>query len=127
MAQRQTDEGKLRRSRELLEGLKERRGGNLHAMHKRIANDPRLLQAFIDQFDMCNRLSDALTRKERELITMGICCANGAVGSAKTHARQALESGGTVDQLCEVLRIVFFTCGALALIPASEILEEIEA
>jgi alkylhydroperoxidase/carboxymuconolactone decarboxylase family protein YurZ len=127
MTLKQTDAKKLQRSRELLESLKKRRGGTLHAMHKRIANDPRLLQAFIEQLDLCNRDSEALSPKHRELVTMAICCAQNAVGSARTHARQALENGSSLEEICEVLRIVFFTCGALCLNPASEILEEIDA
>ena len=59
------------------------------------------------------------------LIVMAIGAAKGVETTTKVHAENALKAGATVDEICEVLRIIFFTCGVTALIPASEILEEI--
>ena len=41
----------------------------------------------------------------------------------KVHARLALEHGATVDDICEVIRIIFFTCGVTKLLPILEKLD----
>ena len=41
----------------------------------------------------------------------------------KVHSRLALENGATVDDICEVIRIIFFTCGVTKLLPILEKLD----
>ena len=47
---KQTDPGKIREGQEILSVLKEQRGGAVLPIHKKMANDPKLLQAFSQQF-----------------------------------------------------------------------------
>ena len=42
----------------------------------------------------------------------------------KVHAKIALENGATLDEIFEVIRIIFFTCGVTRLLPALETLNE---
>lgn len=121
---KQENPEKIREGQEKLAQLKAIRG-SVFGMHNRIANDPRLLQAFIDQFNCTNTDMKVLPKKYRELIVMAIGAAKGVETTTKVHAENAVKAGATVDEICEVLRIIFFTCGVTALIPASEILEEI--
>ena len=45
----------------------------------------------------------------------------------KVHAKGAIANGATLDEICEVLRIIFFTCGVTRLLPALETLDLLEA
>lgn len=121
---KQENPEKVRQGQEKLAELKAIRG-SVFGMHNRIANDPRLLQAFIDQFRCCNTDMQALPVKYRELIVMAIGAARGTDTTMKVHAQNAIKAGATIDEIGEVLRILFFTCGVTTLIPASEIFEEI--
>jgi len=121
---KQTNPDVIKEGQEKLAVLKEMRG-SVFGMHNRIANDPRLLQAFIDQFDCCNQSAHAIPKKYREMIVMAIGAAKGIETTIKVHAENAVKEGATVEELGEVLRIIFFTCGVTSLIPASEIFEEI--
>lgn len=120
---KQTDPQKIREGQEKLAELKEIRG-SVFGMHNRVANDPRLLQAFIDQFKCCNTDMKHIPYKYRELIVMAIGAARGVQTTMMVHAENAIKAGATVDEIGEVLRILFFTCGVTTLIPASEIFEE---
>ena len=42
--------------------------------------------------------------------------------TTKVHAKLALENGATLDEIFEVIRIIFFTCGVTKLLPALETL-----
>ncbi|MDR1902016.1 MAG: carboxymuconolactone decarboxylase family protein [Treponema sp.] len=114
----------IKKGQEKLAELKKLRG-SVFGMHNRIANDPRLLESFIDQFKSCNSDASAIPAKYRELIVMAIGSARNAETTTKVHAKNAYELGATIEELGEVLRIIFFTCGVTSLIPASEIFDEI--
>ena len=43
---KQENKEKIAQAEEILERLKEQRGGNVLSIHKKMANDPKLLQAF---------------------------------------------------------------------------------
>lgn len=120
---RQEDQGKMDEGLELLKELKEKRGGSLLDFHKKCANIPELLTAFNQQYDICNRECKALSRKTRELLLMALGCSRGVATTIETHARLALENGATVEEIGDVLRLVFFYCGASDLIPAVEIFD----
>ena len=123
---KQTNPEVLEKSRTLLKALKAKRGGGLVDFHKKIANDPALLQAFGQQYDICNKELQHLPRKYRELIILALGCAFKTPTTINVHSKLALEHGATVEEIGEVLRLVFFLGGANCLIPAAEIFEMIE-
>ena len=41
----------------------------------------------------------------------------------KVHSKLAIENGATLDEVFEVIRIIFFTCGVSKLLPALENLD----
>lgn len=111
----------------LLADLKEKRGGNVLNFHRKCANDTTLLQAFISQYNFCNgKENTVLERKYRELLLLALGCSKGNQTTIKTHAQLALKNGATLEEIGEVLRLVFFYCGASALIPAVELFDLLE-
>ncbi len=126
MAIRETDEKRLEPSRELIDELKELRGGNVLSFHKRLANDPQLIHAFIEQYRNCNKGENVIPRKYRELMIMLLGCATGVETTIKTHAKLACENGASLEEVAEALRLAFFICGVQAIIPAATIFDEIE-
>ena len=69
---KQTDEAKLERSREILEALKEARGGKLLDSHRVMGNDPNLINMFYQQYVNCNKKDISIPKKYRELIVMAV-------------------------------------------------------
>ena len=120
---KQQNPEKLLRSQEVLKELKEARGGSLLNSHQVMGNDPNLVNAFLQQYLNCNKRDVEIPRKYRELIVMAIGMATGTSTTTKVHAGLALENGATVDDVFEVIRIIFFTCGVSKLLPALECLE----
>lgn len=39
------------------------------------------------------------------------------------HANLAVKNGATIDEICEVIRMIFFTCGVIKLLPILEQLD----
>ena len=64
-----------------------------------------------------------IPRKYRELIVMAIGMATGTATTMKVHSKLAMENGATLDEVFEVIRIIFFTCGVSKLLPALENLD----
>ncbi len=64
----------------------------------------------------------SIPRKYRELIVMALGMATGTETTTKVHAKLAVENGATLDEIFEVIRIIFFTCGVTKLLPALETL-----
>ena len=123
---KQENKEKIAQAEEILERLKEQRGGNVLSIHKKMANDPKLLQAFSQQFAICKQDITHVPAKYMELMLMLMgCCAGNAV-TIKTHGELAVKKGATMDEVGEVLRLVFFYYGASAIIPAVELFEELE-
>lgn len=123
---KQTNPEQIATAQKLLADLKVKRGGSLVEFHKKIANDPALLQAFGQQYDICNKELKHLPRKYRELIILALGCAFKTPTTINVHAKLALENGATIDEIGETLRLVFFLGGANCLIPAAEIFEAME-
>ena len=123
---KQTNPEQIASAKKLLADLKVKRGGSLVEFHKKIANDPALLQAFGQQYDICNKELKHMPRKYRELIILALGCAFKTPTTINVHAKLALENGATIDEIGETLRLVFFLGGANCLIPAAEIFEEME-
>lgn len=104
---RQTDEQKLERSIAILEELKDARGGKLLDSHRVMGNDPNLINMFLQQYVNCNKKDISIPKKYRELIVMAIGMATGTETTMKVHAKIALENGATIDEIFEVIRILF--------------------
>ena len=121
---KQTDPEKLVRARKILRELKEARGGSLLESHKVMANDPNLVNAFLQQYINCNKMDTSIPKKYRELIVMAVGMATGTATTMKVHSKSAMENGATIDEIFEVIRILFFTCGVTKLLPALEVLSE---
>ncbi len=121
----QQDEAKLERSRDILGQLKEARGGKLLDSHRVMGNDPNLINMFLQQYVNCNKKDISIPRKYRELIVMALGMATGTETTTKVHAKLALENGATLDEIFEVIRIIFFTCGVTKLLPALETLGDL--
>ena len=120
---KQQNPEKLLRSQEVLKELKEARGGSLLNSHQVMGNDPNLVNAFLQQYLNCNKRDVDIPKKYRELIVMAIGMATQTATTTKVYAKLALENGATVDEVFEVIRIIFFTCGVSKLLPALECLE----
>lgn len=119
---KQTDTQKLERSLQILEELKDARGGSLLDSHRVMGNDPNLINMFLQQYVNCNKKDISIPKKYRELIVMAIGMATGTDTTMKVHAKIAMENGATVDEIFEVIRILFFTCGVTKLLPVLETL-----
>ena len=124
---KQTDQKKIKRGLGLLEELKEKRGGEVLEFHKRIANDPDLLSAFSQQYDICYSKMTHIPRKYRELIIVAMGCVRNAPMTIETHAKQALKNGATIEELGETLRLVFLVAGGTGLIPGADIFEPLDS
>ena len=64
--------------------------------------------------------------KYMELMLMLMGCTAGNAVTIKTHGELAVKKGATIDEIGEVLRLVFFYYGASAVIPAVELFEELQ-
>ncbi len=123
---KQDNPEKLARSQEILRKLKEARGGGLLESHKVMGNDPSLVNAFLQQYLMTNNSDIVIPKKYSELIVMAIGMATGTETTMKVHAKLAMENGATLDEIFQVIRIIFFTCGVSKLLPALELLDMFE-
>ena len=121
---KQENPDQIVKAKKLLVELKELRGGSVTEMQRRIANDPLLLDAFTRQYLSCNKIGNDIPRKFRELIFMAIGCARGTPETVSTHGRLAREHGATVEEIGEVLRIVFLVCGVSGLALGAHLFEE---
>lgn len=122
---KQPDESKIKRSQEILEELRAVRGGSLLKSHRVMGNDPNLINMFLQQYTNCNQKDISIPKKYRELIVMAVGMATGTDTTMKVHAKIAMENGATLDEIFEVIRIIFFTCGVTRLLPALETLDDL--
>ena len=119
---KQTDNEKLALSRGVLTKLKEARGGTLLESHRKMGNDPYLAKMFLDSYEN-NKADSTIPRKYKELMVMAIGMATGTATTMNVHAGLAVKNGATVDEICEVIRMIFFTCGVTKLLPILEQLD----
>lgn len=108
-----------------MEELRKARGGTLLKSHQVMGNDPNLINAFLQQYLNCNKRDVEIPRKYRELIVMAIGMATGTSTTMKVHANLAVQNGASIDELFEVIRIIFFTCGVTKLLPVLENLDDL--
>ena len=118
----QTDKEKLTHSKEILNKLKEARGGTLLESHLKMGNDPYLAKMFLDSYEN-NKAENTIPRKYKELMVMAVGMATGTATTMNVHAGLAMKNGATVDEICEVIRMIFFTCGVTKLLPILEQLD----
>lgn len=119
---KQTDTEKLTHSKEILNKLKEARGGTLLESHLKMGNDPYLAKMFLDSYEN-NKAENTIPRKYKELMVMAVGMATGTATTMNVHAGLAMKNGATVDEICEVIRMIFFTCGVTKLLPILEQLD----
>ncbi len=119
---KQTDKEKLTHSKEILNKLKEARGGTLLESHLKMGNDPYLAKMFLDSYEN-NKAENTIPRKYKELMVMAVGMATGTATTMNVHAGLAMKNGATVDEICEVIRMIFFTCGVTKLLPILEQLD----
>ena len=119
---KQTNTEKLNHSKEILAKLKEARGGSLLESHLKMGNDPYLAKMFLDSYEN-NKADNTIPRKYKELMVMAVGMATGTATTMNVHAGLALKNGATVDEICEVIRMIFFTCGVTKLLPILEQLD----
>lgn len=117
---------KVEKARQVLEELKQLRGGTVISAHKRMANDPELLETFTYNFQHCKSGLKHLEPKTVELLLLALGCAKGASTTIKVHGNQAYQKGASIEEIGEVLRLVMFYCGASAVLNIDEIFDEID-
>ncbi len=122
---KQTNPEKISRAQGIMEELRKARGGTLLKSHQVMGNDPNLINAFLQQYLNCNKRDVEIPRKYRELIVMAIGMATGTSTTMKVHANLAVQNGASIDELFEVIRIIFFTCGVTKLLPVLENLDDL--
>jgi len=119
---KQSNPEKLARSQAVLKELKAARGGSLLESHLKMGNDPYLAQMFLDQYRN-NKADTTIPVKYKELMVMAVGMATGTATTMNVHANLAIKNGATVDEICEVIRMIFFTCGVTKLLPILEQLD----
>lgn len=123
---KQTDPVQLEKAQEVMDELREIRGGELLPFHRKMANDPQLLDSFKKVFLACNKGDNVIPKKYRELMIMILGCARGVETTILVHGNNAIKAGATVQEVGEALRIVLMLCGATGIIPAAGLFEELE-
>lgn len=119
---KQSNPEKLARSQAVLNELKAARGGSLLESHQKMGNDPWLAQMFLDAYRN-NKADTTIPAKYKELMVMAVGMATGTATTMNVHANLAIKNGATVDEICEVIRMIFFTCGVTKLLPILEQLD----
>lgn len=119
---KQTNPEKLEQSKAILQQLKEARGGSLLESHRKMGNDPYLAKMFLDTYQN-NKADCTIPKKYKELMVMAVGMATGTATTMNVHAKLAVQNGASVDEICEVIRMIFFTCGVKKLLPILEQLD----
>lgn len=119
---KQTNPEKLEQSKAILQQLKEARGGSLLESHRKMGNDPYLAKMFLDTYQN-NKADCTIPKKYKELMVMAVGMATGTATTMNVHAKLAVQNGATVDEICEIIRMIFFTCGVTKLLPILEQLD----
>lgn len=119
---KQTNPEKLEQSKAILQQLKEAQGGSLLESHRKMGNDPYLAKMFLDTYQN-NKADCTIPKKYKELMVMAVGMATGTATTMNVHAKLAVQNGASVDEICEVIRMIFFTCGVTKLPPILEQLD----
>ena len=124
---KQTKPEVLKEAQQLLDELAVKRGGSVLKFHKQMANDPGILKAFSQMYDICNADMKHIPKKYRELIIFAVGVATNAKTTMDVHSKLAIENGATVEELGEVLRMLFFLTGVTGFTPGLEVFEPIDS
>ena len=100
---KETRPEKVEKARQVLEELKQLRGGSVISAHKRMANDPELLETFTYNFQHCKSGLKHLEPKTVELLLLALGCAKGASTTIKVHGNQAYQTAP--DSTCRSAHI----------------------
>ena len=87
-----------------------------------MGNDPSRAKMFLDTWQN-NKADCTIPKKYKELMVMAVGMATGTATTMNVHAKLAVQNGATVDEICEVIRMIFFTCGVTKLLPILEQLD----
>ncbi len=89
-----------------------------------VKNHPSLAKLYEELAAACHE-AGPLPDKSRRLIKLGIAMGQNSEGAVKSHARQALEMGVTVEEIRHAVVLSMTTIGFPAMIAASEWVEEV--
>lgn len=123
---KQTNPEVLKEAHELLDKLAVQRGGSVLQFHRQMANDPGILKAFSQMYEICNADMKHIPKKYRELIVFAVGVATKTQVTIDVHAKLAIENGATVEELGEVLRMLFFLTGVTGFTPGLNVFEPID-
>ena len=123
---KQTNPDVLKESKELLDTLAAQRGGSVLKFHKQMANDPGIIKAFSQMYEICNADIKHIPKKYRELIIFAVGFATKTQVTIYVHAKLAIENGATVEEMGEVMRMLFFLTGVTGFTPGLEVFEPID-
>ena len=84
---KQEDPKKIQEARVILEELKQQRGGSVLSIHRKMANDPKLLQAFSQQFRICKQEVTHIPPQYMELMLMLMGAAAHNPVTIRTHGK----------------------------------------
>lgn len=122
---RQENPAILEESKAALDELLEIRG-TVGEFHKKIANDPDLLRAFGQTYQYCNKGSTHIGEKYKDLIIFAIGCAQGNRACILNHSALAVKNGATVEEIGDVLKLVFLMCGSTGIMNAADVFDAID-
>lgn len=84
---------------------------HLPAPYKRFVNDfPEINKAYTEFARACHD-HGPLDEKTRRLVKLGIAVGHGSEGAVKSHARRALKSGATTDEVQHAVLLGMTTVG----------------
>ncbi len=125
MELKETDQKVLAEVKPYMEELKAMRQGNIAPFQERLANNPALMKAFVTGYRLGYNDDFTLPRKVVELIMLALGASQGATTTIKAHSAAAIKAGATLEEVADVLRLVFFACGVTSLIPAAEVFAQL--
>jgi AhpD family alkylhydroperoxidase len=87
-----------------------------------MGNDPYLAKMFLDSYQN-NKADGVIPKKYKELMVMAVGMATGTATTMNVHSKLAVQNGATIEEITEVIRMIFFTCGVTKLLPILEQLD----
>ena len=87
---------------------------------------PELAEAYSELAEKCSK-SGPIDEKTAELVKLGISIGSNSEGAVRSHARRALSTGVSADELRHVVTLSMTTAGFHAMIAAMRWVEEVIA
>ena len=107
-----TDEKKEKRTKDILEAMKEERGYLPSAWAYAAEKDIDFMEAYNKLYQRSLTPGKALPVKTRELITIAILAFRGREGGVYEHMKRALRHGATKQELLEAIQTTIISGGA---------------